>query len=158
LFRADYDPKSILALQYWMSAIDNALVNLPLNEALKAGKSYVKFHVLYAISSLIAHASAQGDKVPYPSATLELSKTTTTEILPLAVNCVNKAMEQANTQAQISSRVFSPQNWCKALSSVQGETLVASTIIGMMPGLGAGNMIEKLKVGNDSFGLRWSAE
>lgn len=158
LFRADYDPKSILALQHWMSAIDRAWPNLSLNDALKAGKSYVKFHVLYAISSLIAHASAQGDKVPYPSATLELSRTTAAEILPLAVNCVNRAMEQANTQAQMSNKVFSPQNWCKALSSVQGETLVASTIIGMMPGLGAENMIAKLKIGSDAFGLRWSAE
>jgi hypothetical protein len=67
-------------------------------------------------------------------------------------------MEQANTQSQLSNRVFSPQNWCKALSSVQGETLVASTIVGMMPGLGAGDLISKLKVSSDSFGLRWSAE
>jgi hypothetical protein len=158
LFRADYDPSSILALQNWMNAIEKSWTNLQLNEALKAGKSYVKFHVLYAISSLIAHASGQGDKVPYPRATLELSRKAAAEILPLAVNCVNKAMEQANTQSQLSNRVFSPQNWCKALSSVQGETLVASTIVGMMPGLGAGDLISKLKVSSDSFGLRWSAE
>jgi hypothetical protein len=96
--------------------------------------------------------------VPYPKATLELAKTSSHEILPLAVNCLNRAMEQANTQSQLSNRVFSPQNWCKALSSVQGETLVASTIVGMMPSLGAGDLISKLKVGSESFGLRWSAE
>jgi AIPR protein len=158
LFRPDYDPKSVLALQNWMNAIERSWANLLLNEALKAGKSYVKFHILYAISSLIAHASGQGDKVPYPSATLELSTMAAADILPLAVNCVNKAMEQANTQSQLSNRVFSPQNWCKALSSVQGETLVASTIIGMMPGLGAGDMISKIKINSDAFGLRWSAE
>lgn len=158
LFRPDYDPKSMLALQKWMNAIEISWSNLQLNEALKAGKSYVKFHILYAVSSLIAHASGQGDKVPLPSATLNLATTIPAEILPLAVNCVNKAMEQANTQSQLSNKVFSPQNWCKALSSVQGETLVASTIIGMMPGLGAGDMISKLRVGSETFGLRWSAE
>lgn len=158
LFRSDYDPTSMLALQMWVDAIDRSWTNLQLNDALKAGKSYVKFHILYAISSLLAHASGQGDKVPYPSATLAVAQRYASEILPLAVNCVNRAMEQANTQAQLSNKVFSPQNWCKALSSVQGETLVASTIVGMMPGLGGGDLIAKLKVPNEAFGFRWSAE
>lgn len=158
LFRADYDPTSMLALQTWMGTIERLWENLQLNEALKAGKSYVKYHVLYAVSSLIAHASGQGDKVPHPSATLSTAQRHAAEVLPLAVNCVNKAMEQANTQAQLASKVFSPQNWCKAVSSVQGETLVASTIIGMMPGLGAGDLIARIKVPSEAFGLRWSAE
>jgi hypothetical protein len=118
----------------------------------------VKLHILYSVSSIIAHASGHGDKVPLPRATLRFAQTSSNEVLPLAVNCLNRAMDQANTQAQLSSRVFSPQNWCKALSSVQGETLVASTIVGMMPSLGAGDLITKLRVPNESFGLRWSAE
>jgi hypothetical protein len=158
LFRSDYDPTSMLALQMWMNAVEKAWPNLQLNDALKAGKSYVKFHVLYAISSLVAHASGQGDKVPFPKATLEIAKNSSAEILPLAVNCVNKAMEQAVTQSQMANKVFSPQNWCKAVSSVQQETLVASTIIGMMPGLGAGDMISKIGINSSNFGLRWSAE
>jgi hypothetical protein len=158
LFRSDYDTSSVLALQIWIDAIERSWSNLQLNDALKAGKSYVKFHVLYAVSSLVAHASGQGDKVPFPKATLEMAKNAAAEILPLAVNCVNKAIEQTNTQAQLSNKVFSPQNWCKALSSVQGETLVASTIVGMLPGLGAGNLISKIQVASGNFGLRWSAE
>jgi hypothetical protein len=106
----------------------------------------------------VAHASGQGDKVPFPKATLEIAKNSSAEILPLAVNCVNKAMEQAVTQSQMANKVFSPQNWCKAVSSVQQETLVASTIIGMMPGLGAGDMISKIGINSSNFGLRWSAE
>jgi AIPR protein len=62
LFRSDYDPGSVLALQVWINSIERSWPNLQLNEALKAGKSYVKFHILYSISSLIAHASGQGDK------------------------------------------------------------------------------------------------
>jgi hypothetical protein len=161
IFRPDYDPPSMLALQTWISAIENAWPNLQLSEELKAGKSYVKFHLLYAISSLVAHASGQGDKVPYPKATLSLAQNNAFEVLPLAANCLNRAMEQAITQASLTpNRVFSPQNWCKTVSCVQGATLVASTIISMMPSLGAGasDLLGKLKVKSDAFGLRWSAE
>jgi hypothetical protein len=161
LFRPDYDPPSMLALQTWMNAIDGAWSNLQLNAALKAGKSYVQFHLLYAVSTLIAHASGQSDKVPFPKATLDLAQRHAAEVLPLAVNCLNKAMDQAVTQAQLTpSRVFSPQNWCKTVGCVQGTTLVASTIVSMMPGLGAGaaELASKLTVKSDAFGLRWSAE
>ena len=161
LFRPDYDPPSMLALQAWMNAIDRAWTNLQLNAALKAGKSYVQFHLLYAVSALVAHASGQSDKVPFPKATLDLAQRHAAEILPLAVNCLNKAMDQAVTQAQLTpNKVFSPQNWCKTVSCVQGTTLVASTIVSMMPGLGAGaaELAAKLSIKNDAFGLRWSAE
>lgn len=158
LFRPDYDPVSVFALRTWLNAIDKSWPNLTLNDALKAGKSYVRFHVLYAISSLIAHASGQSDKVPYPSATLKMAQGYADEVLPLAVNCLNKALEAAVTDAQLAGKVFSPQNWSKSRACVQGETLVASTIIGMLPALGGQVIIEKLKVPAERFGLRWSAE
>ncbi len=158
LFRPDYDPASILALQRWTSVIDKAWPNLALNEALKAGKSYVRFHLLYAISTLIAHASGQGDKVPYPSATLDRVQQAAEAVLPLAVNCLNQALNQAIIDAQSVGKVFSPQNWFKSLASVHAETLVASTIIGMLPGLGAQPTVDRLKLPAQHFGLRWSAE
>lgn len=160
LFRPDYDPASILALQTWMNAIDGAWYNLQLNEALKAGKSYVQFHLLYAVSALVAHASGQSDKVPFPRATLELAQRHSAEVLPLAVNCLNKAMDQAVTQTQLTpNRVFSTQNWCKTVSCVQGTTLVASTIVSMMPSLAGGaELAAKLSVDSQEFGLRWSTE
>lgn len=158
LFRPDYDPASIYTLQTWMNHINDAWPNLALRDALKAGKSYARFHVLYAISSLIAYANGQGDKVPHPSATLGIAQHYAGEVLPLAVNCLNKAMESALTDAQTSGRVFSPQNWCKNRNSLQGEALVASTMIGMMPGIGAQAMIDKLLIPADQFGLRWSAD
>jgi hypothetical protein len=161
IFRSDYDPASILTLQLWMNAIEGAWGNLQLHEELKAGKSYVRYHLLYAVSSPIAHASGQGDKVPYPKASMTLVKNNVLDILPLAANCLNRAMEQAITQTKITpTRVFSPQNWCKTVSCVHGATLVASTIISMMPSLGAGgaDLMTKLKVPSDAFELRWSAE
>ncbi len=158
LFRQDYDPASMYALQVWLNHLEKSWPNLALNDALKAGKSYVRFHVLFAISSLIAFANGQGDKVPHPSATLGIAQQHAIDLLPLAVNCVNKAMENAITEAQTAGRVFSPQNWCKNRSSVQSESLVASTMIGMLPGIGAQAMIDKLKIPPDRFGLRWSAD
>jgi hypothetical protein len=159
IFRADYDPASMLALQTWMNAIEKAWPNLQLHEELKAGKSYVKFHLLYAVSSLVAHASGQGDKVPYPRSTLELAQSSAMDVLPLAANCINKAMEQAIAQTALNpGRVFSPQNWCKTVSCIQSTTLVASTVVSMMAGLGAGQLLNKLTVKSDAFGLRWSAE
>jgi hypothetical protein len=161
IFRPDYDPSSMLALQRWINAIERAWPNLQLSEELKAGKSYVKFHLLYAVSSLIAHASGQGDKVPFPNATLSLAQNSAPEVLPLAVNCLNRAMEQAITQTRLTpTRVFSPQNWCKTVSCVQGAALVASTIVSMMPSLGSGasDLLGRLKVRSDAFELRWSAE
>jgi hypothetical protein len=159
LFRADYDPRSILALQTWMNAIERAWPNLQLNEALKAGKSYVQFHLLFAVSALIAHASKQADKVPDPGATLKLAADHANDVLPLAANCLNQAMDQAVIQSQATSaRVFSPQNWCKTVGCVHGTTLVASTIAAMLGNLGARDLATALSLKPDQFGLRWSAE
>jgi len=158
LFRPEYDPASILALQTWMNAIDRAWPNLPLNDALKAGKGYTRFQLLYAVSTLIAHASGQGDKVPHPSATMAVAQNHANDILTFAANCLNEAMKNAQMQHQMSNKVFSPQNWCKSVASVQGATLAASTIVGMLPGLGAQGVLDKLKVPAPHFGLRWAAE
>src|SRR6266850_455435 len=54
LFLTGYDPNSMLALQTWLNAIDEAWPNLALNNILKAGRAYVKFHLLFSVSSIIA--------------------------------------------------------------------------------------------------------
>lgn len=158
LFRPDYNPSSMLALKTWISTIDKAWANLALNDALKAGKSYVRFHLLYAISSLIANASGQADKVPEPAATLNIAKQGADDILSLAVNCLNEALKNAIRDAGLADKVFSPQNWFKSRASMQAETLAASTIVSMLPGLGAQATIDRLRLDPQRFGLRWSAE
>jgi AIPR protein len=158
LIRPGYDPVSILALQTWINAIDRAWLNLQLEDVLKAGKSYTRFHVLFAVSALIAHASKQGDKVPNPSATLDIARAATAEVLSNAVNCVNQALLQGISDAQVNNRVFSPQNWAKNRSSVQAESLVASTIVSMLPSIGGQAALDRLRVAPEHFGLRWSAD
>jgi hypothetical protein len=161
VFKPDYNPVSILALNTWGLLINETWSILNLEEVLKASPSYVKHHLLYSISSLIAYANGQGDKVPFPSATLNIAKNYGKELLPLAVNCLNQALKSANQQFQIENKIFSPHNWLKKNDSVNSETLVASTMVGFMDGmqsLGGKNIREILKVNADQFELRWKAD
>jgi hypothetical protein len=161
VFKPDYSPVSILALKKWDAIILKTWDSLPLDDVLKATKSYVRFHILYSISSLIAHANNQGDKVPFPSATLAIVERHGNDILPFASTCLNQALKSANQQSQLSGKIFSPQNWLKKNDSVLAESLVASTMVGMMEGMsgiGGKNIKEILKVSPDQFELRWKAE
>lgn len=158
IFRTGYDPGSILALQSWLNAIDEAWPNLALNDVLKAGRSYVKFHLLFAVSAIIATANKQPTMVPEPGYTMSAAQSPN-DILPLAANCVENALQSALNQAQVSGKVFSPQNWLKSTGSVQGETLVAGTIAGMLPSFPNGKaLLELVKVPPNHFTPRWSAE
>jgi hypothetical protein len=158
LFRTGYDPGSMLVLQTWLNAIDEAWPNLAMNDVLKAGKAYVKFHLLFSVSSIIAAANKQPTQVVEPSATLKAAQSSG-DILPLAANCLENALQNALNQAQISGKVFSPQNWLKTNASVQGETLVAGTVAGMLPGFPNGKaLLDLVRVPATALSSRWSAE
>jgi hypothetical protein len=158
LFRTGYDPASILALQTWLNAIDEAWSNLALNNVLKAGRAYVKFHVLFSVSSIIAAVNKQPTLVVEPAATMKAAENPG-DILPLAANCLENALQNALNQAQISGKIFSPQNWLKTNASVQGETLVAGTVAGMLPGFPNGKaLLDLMRVPASAMASRWSAE
>jgi len=96
--------------------------------------------------------------VPEPSATMRAADNPS-KILPLAANCLENALNSALNQAQISGRVFSPQNWLKTNASVQGEMLVAGTVAGMLAGFPNGAaLLELLRVPESAMHSRWSAE
>jgi len=158
VFRTGYDPTSMLALQVWLNAIDQAWSNLALNDVLKAGRAYVKFHVLFSISALISTANRQPTMVIEPHYTLPAAQSAS-EFLPMAANCVEQALQTALNQAQAGGKVFSPQNWLKSNASVQAETLVAGTIAGMLPNFPNGPaLLDKMRAPLDAFSARWSAE
>jgi hypothetical protein len=158
LFHTGYSPKSIFALQTWLNAIDESWANLALNDVLKAGKTYVKYHLLFAVSAIIAQANKQPTLVVEPSATIKAAEHSN-EILPLAATCLENALQAALQQAQISGKVFSPQNWLKTVGAVQGETLVAGTIAGMLNTLPNGkNLLDLMTAPAAAFSPRWSAE
>lgn len=158
IFRTGYDPNSILALQSWLNAIEAAWPNLTMDDALRAGKTNVKYHLLFAVSALIAVINKQNTHIVEPSYTLQ-AITAANEILPLAANCVEQALQSAINQAQVAGKVFSPQNWLKNNASVQGQMLVASTIAGMLAGFPNGKTLQKaVQVPANAFSPRWSAE
>ncbi len=158
LFNTGYDPTSILVLQSWLNAIDDAWPNLALNNVLKAGRSYVKFHMLFSVSSIIASVNKQPTQVVEPSATLKAAQSPG-DILPLAANCLENALQNALNQAQMSGKIFSPQNWLKTNGSVQGETLVAGTVASMLAGFPNGKaLLDLMRVPATAMSNRWSAE
>jgi hypothetical protein len=158
IFRTGYDPASILALQTWLNAIDKAWDNLNLIDQLRAGRSHVKFHLLFSISALYANVNKQPTMVVSPSHTLKAAQAPA-EILPLAANCVQNAFQNAYNDAVVSGKVFSPQNWLKTNNSVTGQQLVAGTIAGMLPSFPNGNsLLQSLSAPADAFATRWSAE
>lgn len=158
LFRTGYNPASMLALQTWLNAIDESWASLSLNDVLKAGKAYVKYHVLFAVSAIIASANKQPTMVVEPAATLKAAQNAA-DILPLAANCLENALTAALNQAQLSGKVFSTQNWLKTKASIEGETLVAGTVAGMLPGFPNGKaLLDLMKVPASACIPRWSAE
>lgn len=158
LFRTGYDPESMLALHTWLTAIDDAWSNLTMNDALKAGRGYVKFHLLFAVSAIIAYLNKQPTMVVDPCKTLAAAENPSS-ILPLAATCIENAFQTELNKAQIDGTVFSPQNWLKNKSSVQGVMLVAGTIAGMLPNFPNGQQIlDQVTVPSSAFSQKWSAE
>jgi hypothetical protein len=158
LFRTGYDPKSIFALQAWLNAIDDSWANLSLNDVLKAGKTYVKFHLLYAVSAITSRVNRQPTLVVEPSATIGAVQRAN-EILPLAATCLENALQGALQQAQMGNKVFSPQNWLKTVSAVTAENLGAGAIAGMLASIpNGGSLVHALTVPAAAFSARWSAE
>lgn len=157
LFRTGYDPASIMALNRWTRAINDRWQNLPLNDTLKASKSYARFHVLFSLSSIIAAASGQPTKVPDPSATAAIAEHDYDLLITQAANCLENAMLHARITAETDGKVFSPQNWMKSNHSVQGEMLVASTIAGILPNL-APEIINSLVIPTERLLSRWNAD
>ncbi len=157
LFRTGYPPENVAALNGWIQAIDKAWANLNMNNELRAGKSYVRYHVLFAVSSLIAAVNKQPQAVIAPSATTRALESAS-DLLSMAATCVENAMQNALIQAQTAGKVFSPQNWLKSNASWQGETLVAGTQAGMLAGFPTGPaLIERMKAPPAAFSAQWSA-
>lgn len=158
IFRTGYDPASMLALQAWLNAIDNAWPNLALDDLLKAGRSHVKYHLLFSVSALFANVNKQPTMILPPSFTMKAAQSPA-EILPLAANCIQNAFQNALNESQLGGKVFSPQNWLKSNASVQGQQLVAGTIAGMLPSLpNGGLLLQSFSGPADGFVPRWSAD
>jgi hypothetical protein len=162
VFHQELDAQSILALRLWLNEIDKHWDKLDINDAVKAVKGAARFHMLFIVSQLVAHASNQADKVPLPSATMP-ALPYAGMVLAQAKQCLNRALQQAITQANTAGKVFSPQNWLKGKGSVNDEQLVAGSIVDVLKGLMTmtpelAPLITSITIPADKFSFRWSAE
>ncbi len=160
LFHSDLDAQSVLALRLWLGEIDKNWEEIDINDAVKAVRGAARFHLLFAVSQLVAHASKQSDKVPVPAATMGALQYAPM-VLAQAKECVNQALQQAMTQAASANKVFSPQNWLKGKSAVSDQQLVAGTIVNVLRSIGGtalAPVLASITVSPDKFSFRWSAE
>jgi hypothetical protein len=161
LFRTDYKPVDLLALHQWFQQIERRWKDqdLNLNEPLAAAQSYSKLHLLYAIQACFCVASNQIDKVPMPSATVNLLAGDPDPVITMAANCFNSGLDAAINEYQERGRLLSPQNWLKAKDSLLKVQAAVKMYMGMIGGMQGGAALKRsLTLPADKFALRWSAE
>jgi len=165
LFKRDYKPENVQALNLWMQEIKKVWINenpLGFNETLLAMKAYAPYHQLYAISMCFAIASNTSDRVPLPNVCLERAKQfgLVEEIVKISGLCLNTALEAAANETQPANRVFSPQNWIKAKTCLAGINGTIRSFIQMtLPMIPNGQKIkEGLQLGQEYFEYRWAAD
>lgn len=164
LFKPDYSPEDVLHLTRWFRVVSagwNSDNPFGLNESLLALRSYAVFHHLYAVSVLFAKASNQPDRVPSPTASWKQVEQNgkLDQIVNLAAQCLNFALQTEADQASTDKKVFSPQNWLKAKASLTGTMQASSMQLMMLAGMPGGKDIkDALTLAPEHFAYRWSAE
>lgn len=168
LFHREYSPEKIQALSDLYKEVYKNWGNdnpLGLNEALIALKAYAPYHHLFAVSVLFCEINKMQDLVPNPAIAMQKLKENdlVDTAIGLAGQCLNMGFEIALDDASQNNKVFSPPNWTKAKASLRDiRTAVKQYLMSakMMPG--GKEMLDKLnnglKMSNDDFETRWSAD
>lgn len=168
LFRREYRPENIYALNRWMQAVmqtwgkDNPL---SLNETLLVMRAYAPYHHLYAVSMCFAISNNQSDRVPSPEACLAKAKSAgmVDDIVKIAGSCLNMALEAAANETQPANRVFSPHNWVKAKVCLAGINFAIRNYFTMLPLMPGGKEMKErldgtLALDAEAFEYRWAAD
>lgn len=168
LFRREYKPENIHALNRWMQAVvrtwgkDNPL---SLNETLLVMRAYAPYHHLYAVSMCFAISNNQADRVPSPEACLVKAESAgmVDDIVKIAGVSLNMALEAAANEAQPANRVFSPQNWIKAKTCLAGINFAIRNYFNMLPLMPGGKEMKgrldgALALDSEAIEYRWAAD
>jgi hypothetical protein len=164
LFRREYVPENIQALNFWIQEIVKGWTPgnpFGLNESLLAMRAYAPYHVLYAVSQFFAIASNYTDRVPSPNITFQQAKkrNVAEQIVKMASSCLNVAIETAANEPTASGKIFSPQNWVKAKTCLSGIKTAVMTQLMMLPTFPGGKeRKETLIVPSEAFEYRWEAD
>jgi hypothetical protein len=167
LFKRDYKPENIQALNEWMKEVMknwNDRNPLGFNETLLTMKAYAPFHHLYAISMFFAISNIKHDRVPSPFATLEKAKSSgiIDQIVKRAGRCLNSALKAASNRS-LNNAIFSPQNWIKSKQSLIDINTAIEQHLDMLPTMDGGEeQFERLKnaltIGQEQFEYRLQAD
>jgi hypothetical protein len=168
LFKRDYKPDNVQALNFWMHEIMKCWSNdnpLGLNPTLLAMKAYAPFHHLYAVSMCFSISNNQPDRVPNPNSCWDkaLNSKMVTDIIKISGISLNMALEAAANEPLPQNRVFSPQNWIKAKTCLAGINFAIRNYFNMLPMMPGGQEVsiklkETLILSNDDFEYRWAAD
>jgi hypothetical protein len=161
LFRPDYAPEDIDALNKWSRKIDALwdVSKLNLNDQLIATPSQAKYQLLYAVQLSFCAASKQLDKIPAPSATLAAFNASAEAIVTNAAVGFENAFQSAVQEYATANKVFSPQNWLKSKDSLTKIQASVSMLINMLQNMPGGAALKTtLTLKPELFGLRWSSE
>jgi hypothetical protein len=168
LFKREYRPENIQGLNLWMREIMTGwTADNPwgLNETLLAMKAYAPYHQLYAISMCFAIANNQSDRVPSPYECYKKASEhqMVGQIVGIAAQSVNMALEAAANETQPQNKVFSPQNWIKAKTCLAGINMAIRNYFSMLPMMPGGKEMDQklkstLKLDADTFEYRWAAD
>src|SRR5208282_2722304 len=169
LFKREYRPGNVQALNNWMNLVRKAWAQdnpLGLNETLLAMRAYAPYHHLYAVSMCFAIANSQADRVADPDACFLKAQGAgmLDDIVKIAGMSLNMALEAAANETQPANRVFSPQNWIKAKTCLAGINFAIRNYFSMLPLMpqGGKEMKAKLDVAlslePEDIEYRWAAD
>jgi hypothetical protein len=164
LFKREYKPENIQALNFWMQHVMEGWIPenpYGLNESLLAMKAYAPYHQLYAISRFFAIANKFNDRVPTPQSTYVKAGENKFrgKIVKMSASCLNSALESAANEEQPQNRVFSPQNWVKSKASLSKIDTTIRAYLDVLPTLEDGvNFKDILKLEPENFEYRWAAD
>lgn len=168
LFRKDYAPENVIALQVLYQTVIKQWTSanpLDLNESLLAMKAYAPRHHLYAISAFFCEINKMPEAVPNPSIVLKKLQDNDflDEIVSMSAACFNMAFENANAEASESGKVFSPQNWIKAKGCMKSIRDAIRAQINTFKFTSDGKKILErmntiLALPPENFETRWSAD
>jgi hypothetical protein len=168
LFKRDYKPENIQALNDWMREIMKNWTDanpLALNETLLTMKAYAPFHHLYAISMCFAIGNNKSDRVPAPMATWENAskKGMVEQLIKVTGRCLNTALRVASNRNLPNNAIFSPQNWVKSKQSLNDIDAAIQQYLDMLPTMDGGeqaykNLIDALTIGQEQFEYRLQAD
>lgn len=168
LFKRDYLPEKVQALNLWMQEIMKGWTNenpYGLNQTLLAMKAYAPYHQLYGVSMCFGIVSKQQDRVPNPTVCYEMAKENNMieRIVSIAGSCLNGALDAASTETQPQNRIFSPQNWIKSKSCLSGINFAIRNYFNMLTSFPGGKEMKQdlekiLTLSNQDFEYRWEAD